>query len=495
MRTCRRLTVAAVSLCLLLSFFLFPIAPRALEYPAPTGMGSALLYNIETASVLLEVEGDKKMAPKDTTHLMVALVAYDELQDKMTQTVTLTEEMVKDADGYNLEAGDKISVRDLFAIMLLRGASDATRALAVLAAGDTATFLSKMNAYAAELEMSSTVYTQISPTANDKSTTTARDTALLASEFYCNSFLSDLSSSGTESVSINGKKLTVYSRCALDYRNGHYDFLRSDMKGMAVSNDSDTLVAFGKFEELSYLVVVFDAPAIVWNSVLNSYVVPENNVYNTTIQLLDFARSGFEFRLLFNDYDIIGTLPVRLSRQADTVTVVPAENVNCFLPRDDALDDHLSYHIVWDVEELTAPVKLAEKVGTLQVLLDNSVVTEVDLVTNYAVSKSLLSELTSFLSYILLHPITILIFLLLAAFLVLRLLSTARQVSAAKASGNVPKEEKESSPEPPSEPLRSIVSRHIQEKIKPRVNSRIKKSPAKQKKGGKEPSPQEKRKD
>ncbi len=427
-----RIKRAFAFVCMLLtvlSLWLLPVG--AISYPEPEGMTSALLYNLETGTVLLEEAGDTSVAPSDTTRMMTALVAYRRLQNKLSDTVTLTEAMVQGASGYQLKAGDQLLISDLFALMLVRGANDATQALAVLAGGSVSSFVSQMNERAVALGMANTKYMQVYPTAGDRSRTTAQDAVKLAAEFYGNSFLADLAADDSVSVTVNGKSTTARSRCALDYRNGHYDFYRTDMQGMAVNDTASTLVASGKFGDLSYIAVVFGAQPIVWNDTYGTYQVFEHNAYATAIMLLDFARSGFESKLIFHEYEIMGELPVTLSRQSDRVTVVPAKDVRCFLPVDNSIASQLSYRLVWDVEELEAPVKLAQKVGKVQVTLNGTVIEEVDLVTNHTVSKSLLSELAVFLKYVLLHPVTLLLLAALIGVLIWRLILHARAATAA----------------------------------------------------------------
>ncbi len=429
----KRIKRGIACLCVLMTaLFLLVLPTSAVEYPTPEGVTSALLYNLETGTVLLETEGDASVAPSDTMRMMTALVAYRKLQNRLSDTVTLTADMVEGASGYRLQAGDQILVGDLFALMLVRGANDATQALAVLAGSSVSSFVSMMNERAAELKMESTRYTGIYPIAGDRSYTTAQDVVKMAAEFYGNSFLADLAADDSVSVTVNGQSTTARSRCALDYRNGHYDFYRTDIKGMAVNDTASTLVAGGKFEDLSYIAVIFGAQPILWNDSSATYDVPRNNAYATAITLLDFARAGFESKLIFHEYEIMGELPVRLSRQADTVAVVPAKDVRCFLPVDNSIAEQLSYKLVWDVDELDAPVKLAQKVGKVQIFLNGTVIEEVDLVTNHTVSKSLLSELAEFLGYVLLHPVTLILLAALIGFIIWRLIYSARAATAAE---------------------------------------------------------------
>lgn len=421
------LALAALLACLL------PLGAGALEYPTPEGMTSALLYNVESGATLIDVHGSKRVTAGDTVLMMTALVAYDALSSRMDERITLTAQMIAGKKGYDLADGNTVRIGGLFSIMLLRGAEDATAALVSLSGMSAAAFTEKMNERARTLGMTDTVYETPYPSAKN-SQTTAKDTALLAAAFYGVQTLRDMAGRSQTSVEIAGRTVTVRSRSALDYDNGYMEFTRTDMHTLAVSNTADTLIAATEKDDLSYIAVIFGAPAITWSG--DGYIVPQNASYETAIELLSFAQSGFSYHLVFNEYDIVGELPVSLSRQTDKVTIVPAHDVYCFIASD-VKADALRVVYDYDKKELSAPIKLGERVGSLRVYLEDTLLCEAPLVTNHTVSKSLLSELASYATYVLLHPITILliaalIFLRTCAFIRAARLVTARNMTLKK---------------------------------------------------------------
>ena len=425
----RRIISLSIALVTLLACLL-PLQAGALEYPTPEGVSSALLYNVESGSALIDVQGGKTVTAGDTVLLMTALVSYDALSAKMDEQVTLTEAMLAGKKGYELASGNTVRISGLFSIMLLRGAEDATAALVSLSGMSASAFTEKMNERARTLGMTDTVYQTPYPSAKD-SKTTARDTALLASAFYGVQTLRDMAGAAQTSVNISGRTVTVRSRSALDYDNGYMEFTRTDMHALTVSNSADMLVAATEKDDLSYVAVIFGASPITWTG--DGYTVPIHSSYKTAIDLLSFAQSGFSYHLVFHAYDIVGELPVSLSRQTDKVTVVPERDVYCFIAADVQTEE---LRVVYDYEkeELSAPVRLGERVGSMRVYLEDTLLCEVDLVTNHTVSKSLLAELASYALYILLHPITLiliaaLIFLRVCAFIRAARLVTARGAS------------------------------------------------------------------
>ena len=152
-------------------------------------------------------------------------------------------------------------------------------------------------------------------------------------------------------------------------------------------------------------------------------------------------QGSFSYVLLLSDHTIVAELPVKLSRQSDTVSIVPARDLQCYLSSSVNVERDITFKYLWDVKELRAPVKLSQKVGTVQAYLGDTLLDETDLVTNYTVSKSLLAELFEYAKYIFLHPVTLLLIALLITFSILRLLRGARMASAAKAGKLVPNDE------------------------------------------------------
>ena len=165
------------------------------------------------------------------------------------------------------------------------------------------------------------------------------------------------------------------------------------------------------------------------------------------------AKSGsFAYVTLLSDHTIVAELPVKLSRQSDTVSIVPARDLVSYLSTNVDIEKDITFVYTWEVKELRAPVKLSQKVGEIEAYLGETLLDKTDLVTNYTVSKSLLSELLEYVKYIFLHPVTLLLLLALIAFSMMRLLRSARMASAIKAGKFTPDDENgESGSEPPSD--------------------------------------------
>lgn len=95
--------------------------------------------------------------PASITKVMTALVALEYLS--LDQKITIIEDDIVTGSGYNLKAGDVISIQDLIINMMLPSSNIAAKAIAratSLVAG--LDFVAMMNSKARQLDMTSTVF-------------------------------------------------------------------------------------------------------------------------------------------------------------------------------------------------------------------------------------------------------------------------------------------------------------------------------------------------
>jgi poly-gamma-glutamate synthesis protein (capsule biosynthesis protein) len=132
---------------------------------------SAIAYvvgDLNTGEVILAKDQDRKLPIASTSKLMTALVAKENGDASTVATVSKKAVSAEGQNG-NLRVGEKIKTSDLIYPLLLESSNDAAEALAEHFGRDN--FLSKMNARALSLNMSSTSYEDPSGlSSNNKST-------------------------------------------------------------------------------------------------------------------------------------------------------------------------------------------------------------------------------------------------------------------------------------------------------------------------------------
>ena len=122
----------------------------------------AISVDAATGRVLFEDHADAEAYPASVTKLMTLLLV---MEDVKAGKYGFDDKVEATADAYKSEpswvgikAGEKMSVRDLCAALMVESANDAAIVLGVHSAGSFDAFIARMNARAAELGMKGTKY-------------------------------------------------------------------------------------------------------------------------------------------------------------------------------------------------------------------------------------------------------------------------------------------------------------------------------------------------
>ena len=115
------------------------------------------VLDARTGEVLAGQAANERLPIASTTKLMTAYVALKEMPlDKVVRAAPYDAEYGESL--LEMQAGEKISVRDLIYGLILRSGNDAAHTLAIRTSGSTERFVAEMNRYAAALGLSNTHY-------------------------------------------------------------------------------------------------------------------------------------------------------------------------------------------------------------------------------------------------------------------------------------------------------------------------------------------------
>jgi D-alanyl-D-alanine carboxypeptidase (penicillin-binding protein 5/6) len=164
-----------------------PAAAPATPIPAPPDLKarSFMLLDHDSGRVLAALDPDSRQEPASLTKLMTAYVVFKALEEgriKLDDMVTISEYAWKqEGSRMFVEVGKQVSVEDLILGMIVQSGNDATVALAEHVAGTEPAFVQMMNAYAAQLGMSGSHFTNSPGMPDPEHYITARDVAVLSS--------------------------------------------------------------------------------------------------------------------------------------------------------------------------------------------------------------------------------------------------------------------------------------------------------------------------
>ena len=135
-------------ICLLLTAVLLATPALAAAAPEhPVAAKGAILYELNTDTVLLEQDADARLYPASTTKLMTALLAmeYGNPEDIITVPAEAVDGLFELGSASYLLAGEEISFMDLMEYMLIASGNDAANAMAIHISGSISAFADLMN--------------------------------------------------------------------------------------------------------------------------------------------------------------------------------------------------------------------------------------------------------------------------------------------------------------------------------------------------------------
>lgn len=146
--------------------------------PRPTlSAKSAIVYDTQTSRFLYALDTKKELPIASLTKIMSAVITIEKLNPDDVVTVGKDDVRV-DGDRRDLNANERIRVKNLMAMMLVESSNDAAYALADYAKGLGIDFVGLMNAKARELDMGDTLF--LDPAGlNDNGHSTVQDLSRL----------------------------------------------------------------------------------------------------------------------------------------------------------------------------------------------------------------------------------------------------------------------------------------------------------------------------
>ncbi|RAI03829.1 hypothetical protein DLJ53_04995 [Acuticoccus sediminis] len=151
--------------------------------PARAEVGSYLLFDMADGTILSEYEPTALWYPASITKLMTAYVTFQAIEKgelKLTSPVKISPQANQQPPSrMGFPVGTVLTVETALRILMTKSANDIAFALAESVGGTLAGFVDRMNAAAADLGMTATMYDNPHGLPNEKQITTARDIAVL----------------------------------------------------------------------------------------------------------------------------------------------------------------------------------------------------------------------------------------------------------------------------------------------------------------------------
>lgn len=405
----KKLIALIMAVTMALAFF--PARAEAAEKVEILSSKTAMLYCMESDTVLFTHNNTERVHPGVLIKLMVAIVALDEAENKglnLDSSFTASREAIRNTKGkhISMQTGEQFRLYDLISVMLHTDADDAALVIAEEIADNSANFVELMNAKAADLGMKNTKYFSVTGTNDEKSYTTAEDQTILASFAIKLYTISEIAKQIRVVIPATNKSDTRYygttnylisTRVNADYYFSHATGLICGSKAesgycaiLTSRKDGLNYIAVITGAENSRILVSEEREELDENG--NPVIIPAEykTIYhglNEGRALLEWGESRFSYIKAVDTATPITDIPVKLGSGTDRVALLPEFDVEIFVPDDVDKEKEISFTYVLDRSSLTAPVKAGQRVGTLYVMYKGESIGEVPLITKTNIDR------------------------------------------------------------------------------------------------------------
>lgn len=340
---------------------------------------SAILIEPYTGEILYEQNCDEKLPPASITKIMSLLLVMEAIDSGTlsTEDIITASEHACSMGGSQiwLEPGEAMTVDDLLKAAFIASANDATVALGEAVAGSEEGFVDMMNARAAELGMNNTVFKNCTGLDAEGHLTTAHDVAIMSGELIKHEKIKDYTTVWMDTLR-DGKSELVNTNKLVRFYQG-----TTGLKTGTTSGAGYCLSATAEREKLSLVAVIMGGET-------------SNDRFAGAKKLLDYGFANYAFQTVLPEIDENMRISVKKGTEPE-VKIKAGEGLCMLLEKKSAAG--ITKKTVLP-ESISAPVKKGDKIGSVEVYSNDTLVGEIDVYADETVNK--MSIKTAFLRLI-----------------------------------------------------------------------------------------------
>ncbi len=386
---------------------------------------AAYVVNLDTNIVVYEKNSETPLSAASLTKMMTTLLLLENYQDQL-DTISLTApsyiydliwEQSTNASTADIRRGETHSLRNLLYAMLLPSGNEAAYIVAdYMGGGSIDSFVAMMNDEAKAVGCTGTTF--VDPCGlNPNNITTARDAYLILRALTAYDIFATVVGTPTYDMGTNDRyvtpgtyilqntdKLVTNSSYHRDYTMGGKTGSLGEWQNFAGWHSQD-----GE----SYISVLLNVP-------MESDPEGGRPALLETGTIMDWVFNTYTIAPALDTTQPITEVRVAYSTQADTVMLYPADNMMTLLPREGG--SALTEQIFNVPDELGAPIKQGDIVGTVTLTIQGETIGTADLIAGSDISRNQLlytiSRISTFFSSTYFKVVVMLTMLAVGAYLI-----------------------------------------------------------------------------
>lgn len=359
-------------ICLFFILFLIPFSVYGEELNLAENAKSAIMIEASTGEILYNKNANERMAPASMTKIMSLILIMENIESGRLNwnDIVVVSKNAASMGGSQiyLETNEMMSVEDLVKGICIASGNDATVALAEKIAGTESAFVKLMNDKVRELGLKNTNFVNSTGLDAENHYSTAYDMAMMAKELIKHEKILEFSSIYEDYLRkntdnsfwlVNTNKLVRY-----------YSYI-DGLKTGFTSDAGYCLTATGKKNGMRLVTVVMN-------------VDTTENRSSDTIAMMDYGFNMYSLDKLVKKDESLGNIKINLGKN-EYEKIVTMEEVTV-LNNNQKDKRNVTYDVV--TNEVTAPVKVGDTVGKLNVYEDGNFKYSIDLTVSRDVDKA-----------------------------------------------------------------------------------------------------------
>ena len=346
---------------LLIVPFCMDLSAQSLVPKAPKlNLSSYILIEASTNTVIAEFNSDNQIAPASMTKVMSGYVIADQIANgsiSLDDKVLISEKAWKTGGSKMfIEAGKRVSVKDLLSGIIIQSGNDATIAMAEYVAGSEEGFVDFMNAYASELGLTNSLFQNSTGFSDPNHFTSAKDLAKLT-QALINNFPDHYATYKEKEFTFSG--IRQLNRNKLLWRDDSVDGVKTGHTDSA----GFCLISSAQRNDMRLIAVVAGSES-------------ENERLTASQRLLEYGFRFYATQKLVSQEIKVTTAKV-WGGKTNEVALGSAKDIYLTLPRSEFKNIKANYQFN---NNLQAPIEIGQMIGSIEFTSNDRVVLSAPLV-------------------------------------------------------------------------------------------------------------------
>ncbi len=356
----------------------------------------AILYSVDTEQIIYEKNADMPEQIGHLAQIMTAIVVLEACDDIDVTSLTADGSLysvlysydVDDVRYGNIYDGDVLTVREYLYALLLTSSCEAALILADYFGGGVDGFVTMMNEKAAELGCTETTFVNPTGLYDRRQTTTARDLLTITNYAMENEDFASIATTVEYTPKIStpenhrGDEAWVWTHAnSMMLEDSEYYYPEAmGIKTGNISACGRSIITEATLDNGTFMVILLNAPFTDSNDKLQFYHLED------AAALFDWASESLSYTTILGDDQELAEVAVENSDGNSYVLVRP--ETDCILLWCDDVDSSAVQRVIELDDDVQAPVKAGDELGTVTLKFSGEEIASVPLVAISDVGRS-----------------------------------------------------------------------------------------------------------